>query len=380
LSSENLLVVNARISTPKGLFEGYARLSQGEVVEIASRLSPMPGEKVMDGKERFLLPLSVDLHLHGGGGCSFLSSSPEEIRQTCGAQFSNGTGWLLATLPLASPEQWWMALEAIEQAMKEQKSPCQEARIMGVYLEGPFLNPGMAGGMESRATGLWSLGRFRELLERFANIVRIVTLAPEHTWAKEVIHLATESGIKPFLGHSKASFEETQRAIDLGAAGFTHLFNAMAPYHHREPGVLGAALLSQLPCEMIAEPAHLHPVSWEMALRLKGKEGIIPVSDGSPLACCQKETTSWGKTGLKRKGTASLTEDGRLCGTAISLLQGLAILHREGILPIHLGLKMANRNAGRVLGLNPPVHLEEGMQGPWAMVDPNPPLPAVEVL
>ena len=377
MGSSSTLITQARMLQNNGISPSLSvRLMGEEIQSVSPSIAPIPGERIVECGGRLLVPPVLDLHVHGGGGASFLSSSIQEIRQACRAQFLYGTGWLLATLLLAPFQRWWDALEAIERVIKEQETTPQEAKILGAYLEGPFLNPEMSGGMDGHSIAHWTPELFRRVLERFRGVVRVITLAPEVPHAEEILAMAKDAGVLVFLGHSSANYSRATEAIARGAAGITHLFNAMRPYHHREPGVLGAALLSTLFCEMIAEPAHLHPASWEMALRLKGEGGVAPVSDGSPLAA----GGSARRVGLSRQGTAALTSDGRLCGTAVSLLQGLAILHREGTLPIHQGLKMANGNAGRLLGIDLPGELEEGYRGPVFMVDPHSPIPVVEVV
>ncbi len=378
--SEKRLLLNGRILGRKGLMDGSLRLHNQRVVEMAPELTPQPGEEVVDCRGAILVPMVLDLHVHGGGCHLLHSDNPEVLHQACKAQFLNGTGWLLATFPLAPIKSWCKGLEAVEEAMAQQRRGASaEAKLLGAYLEGPFLNPDMSGGMKKKYIAQWSFNSFRKVVEAFAGTVKIVTLAPEHPSAEDVLSLAKELGFKVFLGHSMASFEGTQRAIELGAAGFTHLFNAMAQYHHRQPGIVGAALLSSLPCEMIPEPAHLHPASWELALRMKGYGKIIPISDGSLLACCQKERYSWGKIHLIRQGTASLNPEGKLYGTAISLLQGLAILHKRGLVPIEKGIRMATKNPAAFLGKRIPSYLSTGHRGPVAMVEIDQDLPQVRV-
>ena len=376
--AESTLFRNARVLTERGVISGQdLRYQQGEVVAISKCLEPATGERVVDCRGGFLLPPVLDLHVHGGGGHSFLPNQREPaamvkgIRSACRAQYRYGTRWLLATLPLASPERWWEALEAVEEARDRQRregQPLLEAEILGAYLEGPFLNPEMAGGMEGNLVSQWRLRHLEELLERFGNLVKVITLAPEHPLARDVLFLANRFDVMVFLGHSQADFGTTERALGWGAVGFTHLFNAMAPYHHREPGILGAALLSEAYCELIAEPGHLHPASWQLALRVKGREWLIAVSDGSPLACCPDDTVEWCGASLTKRGTASCTPDGRLCGTALSLIQGLAILDREEVVPIQEGVSLATRNPSELLGVDAPRHLSVGYRGPLVLL------------
>ncbi len=377
--ADSLLFCNATVLLSDGFSSNLClRVSGGEVAEIAPGLRPLEGEQVVNCAGGLLVPPVLDMHVHGGGGHSFLvppekgiEEAVAEVRAACRAQYLQGTRWLLATLPLSSPQTWRFSLEAVDKAMLMQRkeSTSHEARILGAYLEGPFLNPQMAGGMEGDFVSLWNPRLFQETMERFAGVVRVVTVAPESPFAEQAIQIARQAGALIFMGHSRASFEEARRAIGQGVSGATHIFNAMAPYHHREPGVLGAALLSSLHCELIAELAHLHPASWMLALKVKGEERLVAVSDGSPLACSGKEALEWGGVRLLRKETASVTPEGRLCGTAVSLLQGLAFLHRYGVIPFERGIRLATVNPGGLLGIKPPWCLYRGYRGALVLLD-----------
>ena len=387
MEGDSVLFRGVTLLSPSGALRAQqVRYCGGRILSVASGLSPERGERVVEGEGDWLLPLVLDLHVHGGGGFSFLCEGEDlgvnvaNVRLACKAQFFGGTGWLLATLPLSSPEAWHRSLEAIEKAIEQQRvEGLAEARIEGVYLEGPFLNPQMAGGMEGEIVSLWSFPLFEDLLERFKGLVKVVTLAPEHPLSERLLSLAERCGARVFLGHSSATFQQASRAFELGASGVTHLFNAMAPYHHREPGIVGASLLSRVPCEMVAEPSHLHSASWQLAVKLKGENGVVAVSDGSPLACGREEVMSWMGERLERSGTASTREDGRLCGTAVSLLQGLALLSRKGGLPLHQGMRMATENPSRLLGLRLSPFLARGYRGPVALLRMGFEVPEVEV-
>jgi N-acetylglucosamine-6-phosphate deacetylase len=154
------------------------------------------------------------------------------------------------------------------------------ARIAGVHLEGPFLNPLKAGALDPTSFHKPSEKTWKSLIEGFEDIVKMVTIAPETEGALHLIRTMSDMGIKVNLGHSDATYTEAEKAFHAGAKGITHLFNAMRSIHHREPGLAGFGLMNpDIYVEVIADPFHLHNQTIELIFRVKSHEKIIIVSD-----------------------------------------------------------------------------------------------------
>ena len=167
---------------------------------------------------------------------------------------------------------------AVKAAMARQCAG--QARIIGVHLEGPFLNPLMAGALDPGSFIPPGEGAFRELTEGCEDVVRIVTIAPEMDGAVRLIRQMADAGIKVNMGHSNATYAEAEAGFRAGARGITHLFNAMRGFHHREPGIAGFGLLNKdVYVEFIGDLVHLHPKSVELILRLKDAGKVVLVSD-----------------------------------------------------------------------------------------------------
>ncbi len=324
----------------------------------------------------FLFPGVWDFHVHGGGGYSLASSRDEEIRRALRAQFFHGTSALVATLPAMSRRTLEEALGALD-GVKRTPRP-GEARVLGAYLEGPFINPQKVGGMDAGALEGWTVETFLSLVDRFPGLVRVVTLAPERPEAQEVIPALVERGVVVSVGHTQAGEEETLRAIALGARLVTHLFNAMGPFHHRAPGGALACLLDhRVKAEFIPEEGHLHPLVQRFIVRLKGPGGLIPVSDGTPLAAGGPREMEWMGTRVTRKGGAVVRRDGRIFGSAISLLEGLRFLDDSDIWPLGESIPALLRNVACLLGEEPPM-VEEGYRGPLYLLTEKGDLEIVE--
>ena len=260
-----------------------------------------------------------DMHVHGGGGYTFATSDPEKILKAYRAQKEHGTSHLLATYVSLPYQRLRECLRALREAMESEKG------IVGAYIEGPFINPQKAGGMRKDYITCWEIGQFKRLIEEFADVVRLVVVAPEMDLEGEVFRILRANGVKVAVGHSEASYEEAMSYAEKGVFAFTHIYNAMGRFHHRSPGVVAVALLSDAYCELIPEPNHVHPAAMEMAMRLKGDK-LIPVSDGTPLAAGGPEQMKFGGQLVARRGGACYNQEGRLYGSAITLREGMDFL------------------------------------------------------
>ncbi len=267
-----------------------------------------------------------DMHVHGGGGYTFASEDVHQILKAYDTQASCGTKWLLATYVCLPYERMRRCLSALRDAMV-----CREG-ILGAYLEGPFINPEKAGGMRKDYIVSWNFADFKKIVEEFADIIKMVVVAPEMDGDFEVHRLLTSNGVKVAIGHTNSTYEECMRYVERGVFAFTHLYNAMRSFHHRDPGPVAAALLSESYCEIIPHPSHVHPAAIFLALRIKGDK-IIWISDGTPLSASNRDSMVFGgKKVIKREG-GCYTEEGKLYGSAITLREGFLFLE------MHLGLK-----------------------------------------
>jgi N-acetylglucosamine-6-phosphate deacetylase len=167
---------------------------------------------------------------------------------------------------------------AVKAAMARQGAG--QARIIGAHLEGPFLNPAMAGALDPGSFIPPGERAFRELTDGLEEVVRIVTIAPEMDGAVPLIRQMADAGIRVNMGHSSATYAEAEAGFRAGARGITHLFNAMRGFHHREPGIAGFGLLNKdVYVEVIGDLAHLHPSAVELVVRLKDAGRVVLVSD-----------------------------------------------------------------------------------------------------
>jgi len=211
------------------------------------------------------------------------------------------------------------------------------AVILGVHLEGPFLNPERCGSLDKNIFLKPGLPALKKVIDGYEDIIKIITIAPEMPGSLKVIEKCSELGIKVNMGHSDATYEQAVEGKKAGATGITHLFNAMRPFHHREPGLAGLGLIDEeLYVEVIADGMHLHPRTLELIFSRKRLDRIMLVSDSV-------------KAGKTRKGTV-YNRDGVLAGSAMTIGGVVRRLRSVGIPDAEI-IEASTDNPARYIGL-----------------------------
>jgi N-acetylglucosamine-6-phosphate deacetylase len=241
----------------------------------------------------------IDIHTHGIGGYDTRTTDVEHIFRIAELHSSYGVSEIIPTIYPATIKIMRENMDIIKKAMEiqkdrnalsimsnksEEKNPSgftrQAARIIGIHLEGPFLNPLKCGSLNAMTFIEPSVYNFKELIEGFEDIVRVITIAPELNGATNLIKYMADSGIIVSMGHSDATYAEAEAGFDAGAKGITHIFNAMRGFHHREPGIAGFGLINNdIFIEVIADSHHLHTKTLELIFKIKNHDKILLVSD-----------------------------------------------------------------------------------------------------
>ena len=296
----------------------------------------------------------IDLHTHGIGRYDTRTRQPEHILQMAALHAYEGTGAILPAIYPGTVEEMRCNLEAVRKAMEIQKgsgfrvqgseakglrknAAAIPAVILGVNLEGPFLNPERCGALERKFFLKPSLTALNKVIAGYEDIIKIITVAPEIPGALKIIEKCSELGIKVNMGHSNATYEQAVEGKKAGAEGITHLFNAMRPFHHREPGLAGLGLIDEeLYIEVIADGVHLHARTLELIFNRKRLDRIILVSDSV-------------KAGKPGKG-AVYTWGGVLAGSAIPIGGVVSRLRSVGIPDAEI-IEASTDNPARYIGL-----------------------------
>ena len=297
----------------------------------------------------------VDLQINGALGLAFPDvqmSDFERLADVCDFLWAQGVDGFLPTIVTTSIDNIHRSLAVFAEFMAQQGS--DTAQILGVHLEGPFLNAQKRGAHPAVYLQPLTVNLVTAILSKYSSIVKIVTLAPELDPTDTVIHYLRSLGIIVSLGHSQANFAQAEAAFTNGASMVTHAFNAMPGLHHREPGLLGAALTYPgVQCGFIADGQHVHPKILQVLLRSgRYAEGLFLVSDAlSPLGLTDGKYP-WDSREIEViDGTARLA-DGTLSGTTRSLLVGVQNLVKWGICDIGNAIALATTAPRHAIGLS----------------------------
>ena len=308
---------NGQVALPAGAVGAAdVAIADGAILS-ATPAADTPAHEVVDLDGGWLLPGFVDTQVNGGGGVLFNDQVDVEAIAAIGAAHARfGTTAFLPTLISDTPAQIASALSAVDAAI-EQGVP----GVVGIHIEGPFIN--------EVKRGIHEAHRIRRLDDAVLATLTaprrgrvMLTLAPE-LCDEDDIRTLVRHGVIVSAGHSDATYDEAQRAIGAGLTGFTHLFNAMSLLHHRNPGAVGAAFDSDTWCGLIVDDVHLHPAVVRLAVRAKGKDRIMLVTDAMPsVGTDVSEFTLQGKRIAVKDGVC-IFEDGTLAGTHLDMASAL---------------------------------------------------------
>ncbi len=342
--------IRGRLLLQGQLVPGVVEFERGRITSV-EELDSAGGP----GDQPIVAPGLVDLHVHGYGGGEPL----EGLKRMAAALAAQGTTSFLATLFPADPELLGRQAEAVWSTARDLRAG---ARVLGLHLEGPFVNPARAGGLPREGLAAPSPRALRAILGPSTGAgrgIRALTLAPELAGAAELVTELARSGIRVSLGHSLATADDARSAARAGATGVTHLFNAMRQLHHREAGLVGFALSSDaLFAEIIGDLVHVGPEAFQLALRTRGTSGLALVSDalaGAGTGC--EVFQSHGKRCLVRDGAIWIADPEdqlkmRLTGAAAAQLEAVRRLVRAGVVSAEEALTLAGESPARALGLD----------------------------
>jgi len=344
-------LLNARVLTPDEELAGATVVVRdGHIEAVGVGLTPPTDAQSFDLAGLTLAPGFIDIHVHGGGGFSLISEDPEEIRSYARWVVSRGVTGFLVTLVGASLSQmkrWLAAAVAAGEGVD-----ASAARLVGVHLEGPFVNPARRGALPAEGLRPPDVAEFLALAEAAQGRLKVITLAPELPGAAGIVAAARHRGVVVSMGHTDATYEQALEAIEWGVRQATHCFNGMRPFHHRDPGCLGAILSSpRLSAELIADGVHVHPGAMALLLAAKGPQGTILVTDGIAAAGLGDGAYSLAGEAIQVRGSAASLPDGTLAGSVATMDQALRNIAQLGLAPLGEAVRMASTSPAAALGL-----------------------------
>ena len=344
------LISNARVIGYEGLSQ--VTIAGNKITAIAPQLD-LAKDVSIDLKGDWLSLGGIDLQINGGLGLAFPdleTSDLPKLKQICDFLWQQGVDGFLPTIVTTSVEKIQRSLAVIAEFMA--KAHSDTAKVLGVHLEGPFLNYEKRGAHPAQYLLPLTIENIKRVLCDYSEIVRVITLAPELDDSNSAITYLRDRNIIVSLGHSLATATEAKQAFDRGASMVTHAFNAMPSLHHRQPGLLGEAIVHpNVYCGLIADGNHVCPTMLEIVLRASNYDrGIFLVSDAlSPIGLADG-VYPWDERQITvTKGTARLA-DGTLSGTTLPLLVGVDNLVKWGC-DIEAAIAMATESPRKAIGL-----------------------------
>ena len=347
----NILFNNIKLVTPFEVLTGYCvEVRQGIISKIDKEDNILKDtvDEIVDGKGLYLSPGFIDIHNHGNSGYDFMDATPEALDSIGKYHLNNGVTSYLGTVLTQSYENISKAIGNI--ANYENKNDSSE--ILGIHLEGPFFAQSKKGAQPERYIKNPDMIFIKELLEISGDRLKMVSLAPEIKGAHEMIKFLRGKGIIVAMAHSDATYEDAITGINQGATVATHLYNGMRGFSHREPGIVGASLTDdRVYCEIIYDRIHLHDAAVNLALKAKGSDKIVLVSDAMRAAgLSDGEFELGGQKVMVEDGEVSL-KDGSLAGSTLNLHKSVQNMVNYLNVPLYEAVKMASLSPAKALGI-----------------------------
>jgi N-acetylglucosamine-6-phosphate deacetylase len=325
MGAARLAIVGGRVIVPEGeIASGIILCEEGRIVHVGpagAGVDPEPDSLILGAEGKVVMPGFIDTHFHGSGGSDVMADGVEGLHRISRNLLRFGTTGYLVTTVAARREELLRAIEATLGAEASAGTAGPGAAILGLHLEGPYLNVRFKGAQPEWGIRDPDPEEARELLLAGGGRVKIMTLAPELPGGMELIRLLSSAGVAPSLGHSMADYETALAAIEAGATRATHLYNAMSGLHHRTPGLAAACLLEPgIQAELICDGVHVHPRMAQLAWKAKGREGLTLVTDATAAQGHGDGTYQLGDFQIEVRGPLCTLPDGvTIAGSVLTM-------------------------------------------------------------
>ena len=347
--SQKLLITNCKLfSSIDDEQTTSIFIEKGIITQISQSISPVVCDNIVDAQGRIIAPGFIDVHIQGAGGADVLDATPqalETISKTC-TRFGT-TGFLATTVYKPKGDNQHLKLAA-------QSVGCDlgGARLLGIHLEGPFISPEKRGMIQPECICPASADTLGEIMNLTAGQLKMMTVAPELPGCLKIVMSLVDSGVIASFGHSNADYEQTVSGFEAGITHVTHLFNAMAPLHHRSPGPLAAIFQAEhVTAQIIPDGVHIHPAVLKLAFENLGPDRIVPITDGIQAVGLPDGKYIYNGVEYESKHGAARYKDSTLIGTGLGLSQLLKRLVTFTNCPLAVAVKTATRNPAQLLGL-----------------------------
>lgn len=356
---------------------GYIKINDQKIVGLGrvEHLSVQEEKnfKVLDIHSSYkAVPGFIDVHIHGASGADTMDATKEALDTMAEVLPGEGTTSFLATTMTQEEKQIEKALVNAGKYIRGHQVP-GKSEILGIHLEGPFVNPKKAGAQPVQYIIDPNVELFKKWEQLSNQTIKLVTLAPEQAGGLEMIRYLKENGIIASIGHTDATYEDVLKAIDAGANHVTHLYNQMRGLHHREPGVVGAAFLQEvLKTELIVDGIHIHPEMVKLAYKQKGSKGIILITDAMRAKCLKNGHYDLGGQDVTVQDGKAVLDDGTLAGSILKLGHGVKNMISFTGCKLEDAVEMAAVNAAKQLNVyDRKGSISEGKDADIVILDEN---------
>ncbi|MEH7012094.1 N-acetylglucosamine-6-phosphate deacetylase [Neobacillus niacini] len=351
-----LLMVHGKAVLENEVAESiYIFIENGKIQEIGP-IKALPShlenvEKIEIPEGQTVVPGFIDVHIHGAAGADTMDATIEALETMAKALPAEGTTSFLATTITQKHENIENALRNAALYLKGHNDS-GKADILGVHLEGPFINKKRAGAQPMEYIINPDIELFKHWQELAEGSIKLVTVAPELENGTNFVSYLHENEVIASIGHSDAVYEEMEHAVQAGAKQVTHLFNGMRGIHHREPGVAGSALLfKELMVELIADGIHVRPEVMKLVINAKGTEGMILITDAMRAKCLKNGIYDLGGQDVSVANGKALLADGTLAGSILKMNDSVKNILEAADISLSEAVQMASVNPAKQLNV-----------------------------
>lgn len=357
-------IVNGKILLENQILENKVLVFDKKIIDIANEV-PQNCE-VIDAQGKFISPGLIDIHIHGNLGKDTMDATDDAIQTIAKSVSRYGVTAFLPTTMTMDQESVHNALEVVKKAMKVKN---EGAKVIGAHLEGPFINEDYKGAQNEK----FIIDASYDFIEKYKDVIKVITYAPENDVNFEFTKkIKNETDIVLSIGHSDADYDQAKEAINLGVTNITHMFNAMTGLNHRDPGVVGAALTSDVYCEIIADTIHITKDLFQFILDNKGKEKVVLITDSIEAGGLEDGIYSLGGQKVIVKENQARLENGALAGSVMTLNRMVNNILNNTNLKVNEAVKLASLNPARSLRIdNNKGSIELGKDADIAIFDEN---------
>ncbi|NLJ75023.1 MAG: N-acetylglucosamine-6-phosphate deacetylase [Firmicutes bacterium] len=369
----NMIITNGTIVTDQLIPHGAVVVIGDKIIYIgdeteARRILKAADKdvfQVIDAQGGYIAPGLIDVHMHGSDGVDLMDGTEESIRTVARYVVKHGVVGFLPSTVTASREK----TKKVSQLIADFAGHDDEAEVLGIHLEGPYINEKMKGAQYGPEIRRADLKELEELYNILGKKMRLVTLAPEVPQGLEAVDWLVERGVAVSIGHSDATYEQAVEGFQRGISHVTHTFNGMRGLHHRDPGVVGAALAApEVYTELIADLVHVHPGAIRVLLASKGVDKIVLITDAVQATGLPDGEYVLGDQQIFVEDGAARLKEGNLAGSTLNLLQAVRNMVEVLGLSLPEAFQMASLNPARSIGMDYKGWIKEGNDGDFVIM------------